>query len=95
MREKNPECKRVNKQLDENFERVESKHVIKAALTSDLDQYDECAAKAVDKFAQILGVETGNFALLTLPYGGIYLIGGVTAGLHSLLTNANTNTSFL
>ena len=35
----------------------------------------------VEKFSEIYAIEIGNFALKTLPYGGIYLCGGVTMGL--------------
>lgn len=61
---------------------MESGHVIKAA-----SEDDELSMMTLDKFTKILGVETGNMSLLTLPYGGIYLIGGVTAGLDSYLKN--------
>jgi glucokinase len=35
----------------------------------------------VEKFTENFGTEAGNIALKTLPYGGVYLIGGVTAGI--------------
>jgi glucokinase len=35
-------------------------------------------------------VETGNVALKTLPYGGIYLVGGVTIGLIPYLISTDT-----
>jgi len=35
----------------------------------------------VRKFTDILARQTGNFALNCLPYGGIYLCGGVTNGI--------------
>jgi glucokinase len=41
----------------------------------------------VRKFIQILAVETGNFAMKVLPYGGIYLLGGVANGIAPLLTD--------
>ena len=50
---------------------------------------DRLCMKVVEKFTEILGVETGNFALKTLPFGGIYLIGGVTAGIQEYLTSNN------
>jgi len=42
---------------------------------------DPLCRKVVEKFAEILAVEVGNHALKTLPYGGIFLIGGVTQGI--------------
>ena len=36
-------------------------------------------------FTEIFGTEAGNFALKTLPTGGLYLLGGVTDGLHDFI----------
>lgn len=41
--------------------------------------------KIVEKFTENFGTECGNLALKTLPYGGIYLIGGVTNGIKDYL----------
>ena len=41
------------------------------------DGSDPVAREAVRCFARILGTETGNLALIFLPFGGVYLIGGV------------------
>ena len=49
---------------------------------------DELCSKAVEKFAENFGKETGNLALKTMPYGGIYLIGGVTKGIKEHLLTA-------
>ena len=46
-----------------------------------IKEKDELCLKVVHKFSEILAVEVGNFALKTLPYGGIYLVGGVTMGI--------------
>jgi glucokinase len=46
---------------------------------------DKLCMKVVEKFTENLGTETGNLALKTLPFGGIYLIGGVTAGIKEYL----------
>ena len=46
---------------------------------------DPLCLKVVEKFTENFGTETGNLALKTLPYGGIYLIGGVTAGISEYL----------
>jgi glucokinase len=39
------------------------------------------AEAAVRAFARLLGTVAGDQALINLPYGGIYLIGGVTRAL--------------
>jgi glucokinase len=38
---------------------------------------DPRAADTARLFARLLGAETGNLALIHLPFGGIYLVGGV------------------
>lgn len=53
---------------------------------------DKLCMKVVEKFTENLGTETGNLALKTLPYGGIYLIGGVTDGIQEYL---KTNKKFI
>ena len=37
--------------------------------------------KVVEKFTEIFAVQAGDTALKYLPYGGVYLIGGVTMGI--------------
>jgi glucokinase len=46
----------------------------------------------VQKFTEIFAVEAGDFALKTLPYGGIYLVGGVTMGLSDYIEKEKTFT---
>ena len=48
---------------------------------------DPLCMMVVDKMAENFGTETGNLALKTLPYGGIYLIGGVTEGIQDHILN--------
>lgn len=45
--------------------------------TSCAEKSDPVASAAVETFVRILGVSAGNLALVTLPFGGIYLVGGV------------------
>lgn len=42
---------------------------------------DEIAAKAVATFVRILGTVCGNLALVHLPFGGLYLVGGVARAM--------------
>lgn len=46
---------------------------------------DKEAAHALDMFVEILGAEAGNLALKSLPYGGIYLAGGIPPRILSRL----------
>jgi len=50
-----------------------------------LERNDELCMKVIKKFAEILAVEVGNAAVKMLPYGGIYLVGGVAAGIKDYL----------
>jgi len=60
---------------------MRSKDIIDHAM----NENDPLCMKVVAKFTEVLGVECGNFALLTLPYGGIYLLGGVVNGIEKYL----------
>ena len=51
---------------------------------------DPLCLKVVEKFTEIFAVETGNTALKTLPYGGIYLTGGVTSGIQDYMLHSDT-----
>jgi glucokinase len=39
---------------------------------------DPAAVEAVQWFVRILGTVAGNLSLIHLPFGGVYLIGGVS-----------------
>ena len=41
--------------------------------------------KVVEKFTEIFAIQAGDTALKFLPYGGIYLIGGVTMGIRDYI----------
>ena len=49
------------------------------------DESDAQAVAAVQTFLRHLGMAAGNLALIHLPFGGIYLVGGVAVGLAELL----------
>jgi glucokinase len=42
---------------------------------------DPLAIRAVEVFARMLGTVAGNLALIQLPFGGIYLVGGVARAM--------------
>jgi len=46
---------------------------------------DPLCMKVVEKLVDVYATEVGNFALKTLPYGGVYLVGGVTMGISEYL----------
>ena len=50
-------------------------------ISSAMQKKDPLCTKVVQKFSEIFAVQAGDTALKFLPYGGIYLIGGVTMGI--------------
>ena len=60
--------------------------IAKAAIFKE----DKLCIETMEKFLQILGAEAGNFALKVLPYGGIYLAGGILPKILPLLEENDT-----
>lgn len=50
-----------------------------------MERNDELCMKVIKKFSEIFAVEVGNVALKFIPYGGIYLVGGVATGIKDYL----------
>ena len=69
-----------------NFDEVNSKMIIERGMKDK----DPLCLKVIEKFTQIFAVEAANFALKTLPFGGMYLIGGVTEGIREYMINDPT-----
>lgn len=64
---------------------------IDAASISELaiKNQDHLAKQALEIFWQIYGAAAGNLALTTLPYGGIYIVGGIAAKLAEQIETSN------
>ena len=75
---------------DKQPDELESADIIKAGMAG-----DELCHKVVEKFAEIFATEVGNCALKYLPFGGIYLVGGVTSGILKYLDHGDTKEAFL
>lgn len=69
-----------------NFDQIESKDIINMGIKNK----DPLCMKVVEKITENYGTETGNMGLKCMPYGGIYLIGGLTAGLKDYILNNDT-----
>jgi glucokinase len=76
MKEKYPELE-AKLEKTKSFDQIEAKDIILLAI----NEKDPLCLKVVEKFTENFGTEAGNVTLKTLPYGGVYLIGGVTAGI--------------
>jgi glucokinase len=55
---------------------------------------DILCLKTMEMFAEAYGAETGNLALKVLPYGGIYLAGGIAAKNLALMQQGNFTHAF-
>jgi glucokinase len=62
-----------------------SAEVSKAALTGD----DYLCQQAMRLFVEAYGAEAGNLALKLLPYGGLYIAGGIAPKILPLLRQTN------
>lgn len=56
---------------------------------------DALATRALDLFVTIYGVQAGNFALTTLPTGGVYIAGGIAPKIIDKLTDGTFMRAFL
>jgi glucokinase len=55
---------------------------------------DDACARAAEWFLSLYGAEAGNFALKTLPTGGLFVAGGIAPKLLPLLQNGSFMRSF-
>ncbi|HEY8432152.1 MAG TPA: glucokinase [Sandaracinaceae bacterium] len=55
---------------------------------------DPASVRAISMFASIYGAEAGNLALKTLPFGGVYVAGGIAAKLAPLLRSGELVRAF-
>ena len=64
---------------------IDSHDVINAAM----EKNDPLCMKVVQKISEIFAVQAGDTALKFLPYGGVYLVGGVTNGIRDYILHDN------
>ena len=58
------------------------------------DGSDETARKAVQTFVRILGAVAGDLSLIHLPFGGVYLVGGVARAVSAHFSEFEFESSF-
>lgn len=71
--------------------REASAHAIIAGLA---EGGDARAAEAVRVFIRVLGTVAGNLALQTLPFGGVYLVGGMSRAVTPWLKDYDFDVAF-
>ena len=69
----------------------------KAAIISQfaIEKKDKVAEQVLDLFTQIYGGQTGNFALLGMATGGVYVAGGIAPKIIQKLTDGTFMYAFL
>ena len=65
------------------FDAMTSGDIIRAGMSK--TNPDPLCKMVVAKFAEILATALGNTALNCIPYGGIYMVGGVTTGIQEFI----------
>lgn len=60
-----------------------------------LDGTDPLCAQALDLFVSIYGAEAGNLALKVLPWGGVYVAGGIAPKIASKMRGGRFRDAFL
>ena len=70
-----------------SWEQQKNKMIDAAAIISQaaLNKSDPLCIKTLEIFVEAYGAETGNLALNFLPYGGIYIAGGIAAKILPLM----------
>lgn len=73
-----------------DFKRAKAKDIMQACG----EGTDPRAAEAARIFTQFLGTVAGNLALIQLPFGGIYLVGGVSRAFAPFLDRFEFSAAF-
>lgn len=81
-----PESSEIGDKI-RSWEQQEEKKIDPAAVISQaaLENSDRLCQKTMEMFVEAYGAETGNLALKFLPYGGIYIAGGIAAKILPLM----------
>lgn len=66
-----------------------------AAISKGVAQQDVLCEKALTIFVELYGAEAGNLALKLLPYGGLYITGGIAAKILPLMEKGDFLRAFL
>jgi glucokinase len=66
----------------------------KDIMAACVDGSDPRATEAAQVFTQILGTVCGNLSLIQLPFGGVYLVGGVARAFAPFLTEFGFGDAF-
>jgi glucokinase len=88
----NPEIASVVKLWEAQSEKLADPAALISAMA--IAKTDPLAQATMEMFISAYGAEAGNLALKVLPYGGLYIAGGIAAKNLSLLTDGTFLTAF-
>lgn len=66
-----------------------------AIMSACVDETDELAVQTVAYFVRLTALVIANLALVQLPFGGIYLVGGLSGAIAPFMKDANFEAAFL
>ena len=64
-----------------SYENIENEEILDAGL----NKRDEACVKTLELFITIYAAASGNMSLVLLPFGGLYLLGGLTVKLENYI----------
>ncbi len=78
--------RKLETETGKTFNDITGEDIVSFGMTTK----DPLCMRVIEKFTEIFAVEVGNMSLKCLPYGGIYLTGGVTAGILDYIQHTDT-----
>ncbi|MEA5510647.1 glucokinase [Crocosphaera sp. UHCC 0190] len=95
LRHKNPEQESpILKQIYQTWAREKSLDLSAEVAKAALEKDDILCQQAMKIFIEAYGAEAGNLALKLLPYGGLYVAGGIAAKILPLMKNGDFMRAF-
>jgi glucokinase len=90
-----PESTEIGEKI-RTWEQETEKNIDPSAIIAQaaLAKSDRLCSKTLEMFVSAYGAETGNLALKLLPYGGIYIAGGIAAKILPLMEDGNFLAAF-
>jgi glucokinase len=92
--QESPEIAEIIHTWDTEIGREKSVDPAAAISTSALEKRDRLSEKTMQMFIDAYGAEAGNQALKLLPYGGLYIAGGIAAKVLPLMEEGSFLRSF-
>jgi glucokinase len=79
QRSESPEIAALIRTWEQDMEAARPSAIDPAGTIAQAAPQDPLCRSTMEWFVELYGVETGNFALKLLPYGGLYIAGGIAA----------------